>query len=390
MKSKKIVCLFLVIIMMFFAFNMNSYAVTLPWFSISSNNYSKGDKITLDENNELGVGETLQLYGMMIYGNEMYDPENPDSVGRFVDETNLNGVTWTSSNEGIAIVDNTGKVTGVAEGKTTIKAEYNGEDEEYEVVVGNIMVIGNNIIIIQKEGKKIITKGDMLQLNIQGVEDLSNIKNDDVTWSSSNENIATVDTKGLVKSVGVGKVTITAEYGSYSSTYEIEVKDENNLEPPVDDDIYDLFSNKEKIEINVESSDKVEITAKVKDGIVMIDEVLMVKDNWDVEWIIEDETIAKCVPEKGIENNKYGGTQVAGRATIQGLKSGTTTLVAKVKVSENRVEEIKIPIKVNNAKKEDNTVADKDLAKTGERNFFIIVGIASVMMLGYFGIKIRK
>ena len=112
------------------------------------------------------------------------------------------------------------------------------------------------------------------------------------------------------------------------------------------------------------------------------------------------ETIAKCVPEKGIENNKYGGTQIAGRATIQGLKSGTTTLVAKVKVSENKVEEIKKTITVSDAKKEDdkkedgkkedNTVADKDLAKTGERSFLIIAGIASVMMLAYFGIKIRK
>ena len=39
-------------------------------------------------------------------------------------------------------------------------------------------------------------------------------------------------------------------------------------------------------------------------GLYGIAEVKMVKDNWNVEWKIEDETIAKCVPESGIENNE--------------------------------------------------------------------------------------
>ena len=71
-------------------------------------------------------------------------------------------------------------------------------------------------------------------------------------------------------------------------------------------------------------------------GLYGIAEVKMVKDNWNVEWKIEDETIAKCVPESGIENNEYGGTQIAGRASIQGLKEGTTKLLIKVKVSESK------------------------------------------------------
>ena len=61
MKSKKIICLVLVILMMILTFNINSYAITLPWLEISSYNYSNGDKMTQNETKEVEIGKTLQL-----------------------------------------------------------------------------------------------------------------------------------------------------------------------------------------------------------------------------------------------------------------------------------------------------------------------------------------
>lgn len=339
--------------------------------------------------------EKIPVGGILIVKAEQVIRNDMPVEGTPTGETSRSDVTseseWKSSNEQIAKVEN-GIITGVAEGEAEITVTYEGQEEKFDVSVGGEVEYGfrENIMIVQKDKIKTIIIGKTLQLDIEGIE--ISVTNKDVNWSSSDERVAKVDPNGLVTATGVGKATIKAEYGTYDDTYEIEVKDESSVEPPIDivDDTYNFFSSKEKIEINVGSSDKVEITAKAKEGLITIAEVLMVKDNWNVEWKIEDETIAKCVPEKGIENNKYGGTQIAGRATIQGLKSGTTTLVAKVKVSENRVEEIKIPITVSNAKKEDNTVADKNIAKTGEGSFLIIAGIASVMMLVYFRIKIRK
>ena len=112
MKNKKIICIVLVFLMMILTFN--SYAITLPWLEISSYNYSNGDKMTQDENKEVEVGKTLQLYALMAYGRDF--EENPEDLGVYVHEANLSGVTWTSNNNGIATVDNTGKVTGVAAG----------------------------------------------------------------------------------------------------------------------------------------------------------------------------------------------------------------------------------------------------------------------------------
>ena len=135
MKSKKIICLVLVILMMILTFNINSYAVTLPELMITSYNYSVGDKMRYDDVKDVEVEQTLQLYAVIAHGNEMLIDDNYDSLGWFVDEANLSGTTWTSSNNSIATVDNNGKVTGVAKGKATITAKYNNETANYEVNV---------------------------------------------------------------------------------------------------------------------------------------------------------------------------------------------------------------------------------------------------------------
>lgn len=135
MKSKKIICLALVILIMILTFNTNSYAVTLPELMITSHNYAAGDKMRYDDIKEVEVEKTIQLYIVIAHGNEMLIDDNYDSLGWFVDEAIFSGVTWTSGNNSIATVDNNGKVTGVAEGKTTITAKYDNETANYEVNV---------------------------------------------------------------------------------------------------------------------------------------------------------------------------------------------------------------------------------------------------------------
>jgi uncharacterized protein YjdB len=44
-----------------------------------------------------------------------------------------------------------------------------------------------------------------------------------VTWSSSNTSVATVNSSGLATAVGAGTVTITAQYGSTSATTTLAV-----------------------------------------------------------------------------------------------------------------------------------------------------------------------
>ena len=125
-----------------------------------------------------------------------------------------------------------------------------------------VITTGDNISIVQKDKIKTVEKGKNLQLDIEGVESLTNVKNEDVTWSSSDEKIATVDKSGLVTAIASRNVTIKAEYMSYSSTYDITVTDYE------EDGYYNITLNKDKIQLGVGNTDVIEITAKSKDGVV--------------------------------------------------------------------------------------------------------------------------
>ena len=52
---------------------------------------------------------------------------------------NPNLITWTTDNNKIASVDNTGKVTGVGVGSTTIRANYSGRNYTSKVSVINFL-----------------------------------------------------------------------------------------------------------------------------------------------------------------------------------------------------------------------------------------------------------
>ena len=89
-----------------------------------------------DDVKDVEVEKTLQLYAVIAHGNEMLNDNNDEeNTGMFVDENNLSETTWTSSNTNVATVDNTGKVTGIAEGKTTISVSHNNESSTYEINV---------------------------------------------------------------------------------------------------------------------------------------------------------------------------------------------------------------------------------------------------------------
>lgn len=332
------------------------------------------------------VGGKMNIKAEYVTSNEM----SPAPTGETSREDVSSQCTWKSSDEKIAKVSN-GVIEGISEGMAEITATYKERSATVSLAVGEdrVITIGDNISIVQKDNIKTVEKGKNLQLDIEGVESLTNaVKNEDVTWSSSDEKIATVDKSGLVTAIASGNVTIKAEYMSYSSTYDITITDDD------EDCDYNIILNKDKIQLGVGNADTIEITAKLKDGISTIASVEMVKDNWSVEWKIEDETIVKCVPESGIENNKNAGTQIAGRASIQGLKEGTTKLLIKVKVSENKTKDFEVPITVTTEKtddkKVDNTISKKKLAQTGENNIIIIaIGIAVVSMVIVY-IKLKR
>lgn len=137
-------------------------------------------------------------------------------------------ISYTSSNTTIATVDNDGNVTinnNSQYGETTITASYLGD--------GNHYACSASYTIKVTEKKKTTTKlsfgeGIDHQTIVVKVNEedsfagakaiLSPVDNGDVTYSSSDENVATVDNEGKIRLYNIGETVISANYAG-NETY---------------------------------------------------------------------------------------------------------------------------------------------------------------------------
>lgn len=118
-------------------------------------------------------------------------------------------VIWSSSDEEIASVSDRGLVTGLKEGEVTITASLAIEPACKASI--NVTVLGApsaTSVTISGADERQQWVGEDLQLGVEVLpEDASSL----VDWSSSNQEVATVDATGLVSFLSEGEVTITAK-----------------------------------------------------------------------------------------------------------------------------------------------------------------------------------
>ena len=139
------------------------------------------------------------------------------------DTTDKTTVTWSSSNEKAASVDKNGVVTGIAEGETVITA-VSTVDKNIKASK-TIHVLRIPMTGIQIHGEDTVNSGDTLQLS---AECLPKNTTDDkkVVWTSADEEVASVDSNGLVTAKRGGSVEITASCGEFSDKLEIRITQE--------------------------------------------------------------------------------------------------------------------------------------------------------------------
>ena len=121
-------------------------------------------------------------------------------------------VTWTTSDPAVATVSANGQVTGVAAGEAVITAT--AKDNEYltasysvrvAVPVEKITVWGETDTLLL--GKEPELAEAILGFSVEPEDAYFQT----VSWSSSDETIATVDETGIVRGIAPGTVTITAQ-----------------------------------------------------------------------------------------------------------------------------------------------------------------------------------
>ena len=162
------------------------------------------ESVSLDKTKlSLTIGETAQLQAGI----------SPASA---TDKT----VTWSSSAVAVATVSDKGLVTAIGKGEATITvSSSNGKKADCQVIVTEKTVAVSSIIL------------DMTSLNLEEEEEaqlIATVGPDDATdktvrWSSSDENVASVDETGKVKAVKAGSAQVTAAAGELSAVCEVTV-----------------------------------------------------------------------------------------------------------------------------------------------------------------------
>jgi uncharacterized protein YjdB len=137
--------------------------------------------------------------------------------------TNKN-VVWSSNNTSVVTVDGNGRITGLVEGTATVTVMTEdglfGASCVVTVQTQTIAVTGVSM------GKTSTT------ISVNGVEDLqytivpANATNKDVTWSSNNTSVATVDGNGRITGVAAGSatVTVTSDDGQFGASCVVTVQ----------------------------------------------------------------------------------------------------------------------------------------------------------------------
>ncbi len=137
-----------------------------------------------------------------------------DLVATVTPEDTTDEIIWSSEDESVATVDQTGKVTAVNKGTVLITVTAGNVSATCEITV----VIPATDIALDKE-EATIEKGETLTLEVTVVpEDTT----DELVWSSSDEAVATVE-NGVVTAVAPGTATITVTAGAVSATCEVTV-----------------------------------------------------------------------------------------------------------------------------------------------------------------------
>lgn len=119
-------------------------------------------------------------------------------------------VGWTSSNDAVAVVSSTGRVTGLKAGTVTITATSEGVSGTASVAVGIASVETVSVAPVAPN----VIAGQTVQLTATVKDAAGNVLTGrTVTWASGNTTRATVNAQGLVTTFILGKgttVTITA------------------------------------------------------------------------------------------------------------------------------------------------------------------------------------
>ena len=229
------------------------------------------------------------------------------------EDATIKDIEWSSSDESIAKVDATGKVTGVAEGTATITAKTveGGKTATCKVIVGPKEVPVEGVEFAEAEVTVIEGESAVVTVNFTP----AGATNKNVTYKSSDTEVATVDAEGNVTGIKPGQVTITVTTEDGGKTDECVVTVEK---APVK--VTGVELNYKERTINIGNAGTLIATVLPKDA-----------TNKNVTWTVSDESVLK-VTQDGVVTPKKEGTATVTVTTEDGGFTATCEVTATAKV----------------------------------------------------------
>ena len=201
-------------------------AATFSDFSIRYLNEEEAEKIPLAFRTTPVEAVSVEPASVEL---SVYDESTLSAVVAPEDAT-IKDVVWTSDNEEVVTVDESGKITGVSVGSATITAT--SKDDPTKAGTCTVTVTAPAAPVT---GVKLDKSAETIQIGntlaLTASVEPENANNPEVVWSSSNESIARVDQTGLVTGVYVGTATITVTTvdGGFTASCEVTVEADTTI-----------------------------------------------------------------------------------------------------------------------------------------------------------------
>ncbi len=220
--------------------------------------------INMGTDTTLFVGDSLQL-----------------SADVLLDHAYYKSVIWTSVYESIATISDSGLVKAVSKGQAVITASsvYGGADTIYISCIIKDTAVKISSTITEES---VFSTGDSLQISAAIYpEDASDST---LSWSSSNEEVATVNNKGIVKAVSAGTTTIkVSSANNYSDSLIITIVESTTaVANSLTNSKLDIYPNPASETITISSDGDCQVKVTNLTGVTVIDKLVGANATLDV------------------------------------------------------------------------------------------------------------
>ena len=226
------------------------------------------------------------------------------------EEASNKNVVWISDDESIVVIDSNGLITAIEEGIAMITVST--VDGNYQAVL-EVTVIAEEIGITSISldfNELVLTEGETVSVSITILPE--NATNQNVFWSSNDENIVMVDSEGSITALqeGTTEIIVTTEQGGYQDIANVTVQ-------PAEIAVTGINVNDKEIEL-------LEGESTVLDATVIPENA----SDKNISWSSQDDAVA-IVDSSGLVVAVSEGTALITATTINGGFSDTSLVTVR-------------------------------------------------------------